>query len=439
MKTTVERIKPTRVKLTIEVSPEAFKPSLDHAYEHIGEQVNVPGFRKGKIPKAILEQRVGRPAILEHAIGDGLDSIYRQAIEAEKLRPLGQPAADVKSTPDPQTFEGNLVVEIEVEVRPEIKLPDYKGLKVTVDEIKVGGIEVEAELDRLRGRFGSLKTVDRPARKGDFTTIDLQATIDGTEVDSAQGISYEIGSNNLLDGIDEALDTLTAGETTTFKSTLVGGDSAGKEAEVTVTLTAVKEREMPAADDAFAQLASEFDTIAELKKNIEEQLSSSKVYGQALQARELLTEKLVELAKVPVSDELVEADVTRHLEGEGRLEDTEHRAEVLIQSTKSFQAQMVLDAVAEAEEVKVSEPELIQYLVASAQQYGMEPQEFANIVDQNGQMPSFVGEVARRKALSIVLETAVVTDKKGKNVDVSEFAKNDLAAQDHDDHEGHNH
>ena len=439
MKTTVERIKPTRVKLIIEVSPEAFKPSLDHAYEHIGEQVNVPGFRKGKIPKAILEQRVGRPAILEHAIGDGLDSIYRQAIEAEKLRPLGQPAADVKSTPDPQTFEGNLVVEIEVEVRPEIKLPDYKGLKVTVDEIKVGGIEVEAELDRLRSRFGSLKNVDRPAKKGDFTTIDLQANIDGVEVDSAQNISYEIGSNNLLDGIDEALDTLTAGETTTFKSKLVGGESAGKEAEVTVTLTAVKERELPAADDAFAQLASEFDSIAELKKNIEEQLSTSKVYGQALQARELLTEKLVELAKVPVSDELVEADVTRHLEGEGRLEDAEHRAEVLIQSTKSFQAQMVLDAVAEAEEVKVSEPELIQYLVASAQQYGMEPQEFANLVDQNGQMPSFVGEVARRKALSVVLETAVVTDKKGKTVDVAEFAKTDLAAQDHDDHEGHSH
>lgn len=439
MKTTVERIKPTRVKLVIEVSPAAFQPSLDHAYEHIGEQVNVPGFRKGKIPKAILEQRVGRPAILEHAIGDGLDNIYRQAIEAEKLRPIGQPNAEVKSTPDPQTFAGNLVVEIEVEVRPEINLPDYKGLKVTVDEIKVGGIEVEAELDRLRGRFGALKSVERPAKKGDFTTIDLTAKIDGNEIDSAQNISYEIGSGNLLDGIDEALDTLTVGETTTFKSKLVGGEQAGKEAEVTVTLTAVKERELPAADDAFAQLASEFDTIEELKKSIEEQLSSSKVYGQALQARELLTEQLVELAKVPVSDELVEADVTRHLEGEGRLEDTAHRAEVTEQSTKSFQAQMVLDAVAEAEEVKVSEPELIQYLVASAQQYGMEPQEFVTLVDQNGQIPSFVGEVARRKALSIVLENAVVTDKKGKAVDVTAFAQADVAVDDHDDHEGHNH
>ena len=441
MKTTVERIKPTRVKLLIEVSPAAFKPSLDHAYEHIGEQVNVPGFRKGKIPKAILEQRVGRPAILEHAIGDGLDKIYRTAVEAEKLRPIGQPNAEVKSTPDPQTFEGNLVVEIEVEVRPEIKLPEYKGLKVTVDEIKVGGIEVEAELDRLRGRFGALKSVDRPAKRGDFTTIDLKATIGGNEVDSAQNISYEIGSNNLLDGIDEALDTLTAGETTTFKSKLVGGEQAGQEAEVTVTLTAVKEREMPAADDAFAQMASEFDTVADLKKSIEEQLGRSKVYDQVLQARQLLTDQLIEAAKVPVSDEIVEAEVNRHLEGEGRLQDAEHRAEVTIDSTKGFQTQVVLDEIAEKEEIRVSEQELIQHLIQSSQQYGMEPQEFVNLVQENGQIPVFVQEVTRRKALSVVLENAVVTDKKGKPVDVSEFndASAAVSGAGADDHEGHNH
>jgi trigger factor len=250
VKTTVERLTPTRVKLNIEVTPEEFKPSLDHAYEHIAETVNIPGFRKGKIPAAILDQRVGRPAILAHAINDGLDSIYRSAIEAEKLRPLGQPSADVKQSPDEKTFAGNLVVEIEVEVRPEIKLPEYKGMKVTVDVIKVGEIEVDAEIDRLRSRFGTLTTVDRPAQKGDFTSIDLVASVDGKQIDQAQNISYEIGSDSLLDGIDDALDTLTAGETTTFKSKLVGGDKAGQEAEITVTLNAVKERELPALDDA---------------------------------------------------------------------------------------------------------------------------------------------------------------------------------------------
>ena len=438
MKTVVERLTPTRVKLTIEVNPVDFKPSLDHAYEHIAETVNIPGFRKGKIPAAILDQRVGRGAILAHAINDGLDSIYRKAIEQEKLRPLGQPSADVKSTPDEKTFAGDLVVEIEVEVRPEIKLPEFKGLKVTVDTIKVEKDEVEAELDRLRSRFGTLITVERPAKKGDFTSIDLTASVDGVQIDQAQNISYEIGSDSLLDGIDDALDTLTAGETTTFKSKLVGGDKAGQEAEITVTLNAVKERELPAIDDAWAQMASEFDTVKELRSSLEDQIKRSKSYTQGLQARELLTEQLLTLVDVPVSEELINADVERHLESEGKASDDPHRAEVVVESTKSFQVQMLLDAIAEAEQVKVNENELLQYLIQASQSYGMEPNEFVKVVDEQGQIPSFVAEVARRKALSVVLEAAVVTDSDGKKVDLAEFAKTDDGFVP-ENHEGHDH
>ncbi|NBQ98078.1 MAG: trigger factor [Micrococcales bacterium] len=438
MKTVVERLTPTRVKLTIEVNPEDFKPSLDHAYEHISETVNIPGFRKGKIPAAILDQRVGRGAILAHAINDGLDSIYRKAIEQEKLRPLGQPSADVKSTPDEKTFAGDLVVEIEVEVRPEIKLPEFKGLKVTVDTIKVEKDEVEAELDRLRSRFGTLITVERPAKKGDFTSIDLTASVDGVQIDQAQNISYEIGSDSLLDGIDDALDTLTAGETTTFKSKLVGGDKAGQEAEITVTLNAVKERELPAIDDAWAQMASEFDTVKELRSSIEDQIKRSKSYTQGLQARELLTEQLLTLVDVPVSEELINADVERHLESEGKASDDPHREEVLVESTKSFQVQMLLDAIAEAEQVKVNENELLQYLIQASQSYGMEPNEFVKVVDEQGQIPSFVAEVARRKALSVVLEAAAVTDSDGKKVDLAEFTKTDDGFAP-ENHEGHDH
>jgi trigger factor len=426
------------VKLTIEVNPVDFKPSLDHAYEHIAETVNIPGFRKGKIPAAILDQRVGRGAILAHAINDGLDSIYRKAIEQEKLRPLGQPSADVKSTPDEKTFAGDLVVEIEVEVRPEIKLPEFKGLKVTVDTIKVEKDEVEAELDRLRSRFGTLITVERPAKKGDFTSIDLTASVDGVQIDQAQNISYEIGSDSLLDGIDDALDTLTAGETTTFKSKLVGGDKAGQEAEITVTLNAVKERELPALDDAWAQMASEFDTVKELRSSLEDQIKRSKSYTQGLQARELLTEQLLTLVDVPVSEELINADVERHLESEGKASDDPHRAEVIVDSTKSFQVQMLLDAIAEAEQVKVNENELLQYLIQASQSYGMEPNEFVKVVDEQGQIPSFVAEVARRKALSVVLEAAVVTDSDGKKVDLAEFAKTDDGFVP-ENHEGHDH
>lgn len=428
MKTTVERLAPTRVKLTIEVTPEEFKPSLDHAYEHIAEQVNIPGFRKGKIPPAILDQRVGRPAILAHAINDGLDSIYRQAIEQEKLRPLGAPKADVQQSPDEKSFAGDLVVAIEVEVRPEIKLPVIRGLKVTVDAIKVEDAEIDAEVDRLRSRFGKLNTVDRPAANGDFTSIDLVATLDGEQIDQAQNISYEIGSDSLLDGIDEALITLTAGETTTFKSKLVGGEKAGEEAEITVTLNAVKERELPEIDDEWAKLASEFDTVSELRVGLANEIKRSKSYTQGLQARELLTEKLLELVDVPVSEELVEQDVLRHLEGEGKTIDDPHAVEVREESTKSFQVQMLLDSIAEAEEVRVNENELLQYLIQASQSYGMQPNEFVKLVDEQGQIPSFVAEVARRKALSIVLEAAQITDSDGNPVDLAEFAKTDETA-----------
>ena len=440
MKTKVDRINPTRVKLNIEVTPEEFKPSLDHAYEHIAEQVNVPGFRKGKIPAAILDQRVGRPAILAHAINDGLDGIYKKALEEVNLRPLGQPQADVKQSPDEKTFLGNLVVEIEVEVRPEIKLPTYKGLKVQVDNIKVAGKEVEEELDALRARFGTLKTVERATKKGDFVAIDLTATIEGKEIDSAENISYEVGSGNLLDGIDEAIDTLTAGETTVFRSKLVGGDMAGVEAEVTVKVIAVKERELPVADDAFAQLASQFDTLKELKDDIETQIAKAKTYSQGAQARSALTDQLLKLVDVPVSKELIESDVNRHLEGEGRMTDDKHRAEVTEESEKSFKVQMLLDAIAEAEEIKVNEQELMQYLVMSSQNYGMEPNEFIETISKNGQVPAFVGEVSRRKALHVVLAEATVQDKAGAKVDLTDFLKGtSQVAQDSGDHTGHDH
>jgi len=438
LKTTVERIKPTRVKISFDINSEDFKPALDHAYEHIAKDVQIPGFRKGaKVPAKVLEARVGRPAILGHAINDGLDDFYRAALEEHNLRPLGSPAADVKQTPDENTFEGNLVFDIEVEVRPEFKLPEYKGLKVVVDEAKVAPIEIDQELDALRSRFGTLKTVERPAANGDFVSIDLVATIDGVQIDAAQNISYEIGSGKLLDGIDDALDTLTAGETTTFKSKLAGGDKAGSESEITVTLTAVKERELPAADDAFAQLASEFDTIKELKAALEKQIADGKVYGQGNQARDLAVDQLLAKVKIAVSDEIIEAEVNRHLEGEGRLEDTEHRKEVTEESTKNFQIQMLLDAIAEAEEIKVAEQDLLQFLYISAQQYGMDVNEFIKIVDQNGQIPAYVAEVARRKAISAVLVHATVEDKKGKAVDLTAFVADGVDTA--DDHEGHDH
>src|SRR5690606_34428496 len=419
----------------------------------IAEQVSIPGFRKGKVPPPIIDQRVGRAEVLNHAVSEGLERFYREAADAEKLRPLGRPEADVTTWPSEKDFSGDLVFTVEVDVRPEFEVPTYEGLKVEVETAKVGPDEVEAELENLRSRFGTLVTVDRPAKKGDFAQLDLVATIGGKEIDTASGVSYEIGSGELIEGIDEALDTLTAGESTTFESELVGGDHAGEKAQISVTLLSVKERELPEADDDFAQIASQFDTIGELRKDIKEQLERSAEFGQAAAARDKLVEMLVEAADIPVPQGLIDDEVHRHLEGEGRLEDDVHRAEVAEESEKTFKRQLLLDAIAEAEGVKVSQNELTSYLVQASAQYGMEPGEFIQALGNSGQIPAMVGEVARSKAIAVALSKAKVVDEKGKAVDVSALTAAVLGGGDddseiieasdlaggHDDHEGHDH
>jgi trigger factor len=422
VKSTVEKLSPTRAKVTIAVTPEELKPSITHAYGHIAEDINIPGFRKGKVPPPIIDQRVGKSAVLEHAVNESLDGFYRSAVEEHKLRPLGRPEADIVEWPSDKDFSGDLLLAIEVDVRPEIDLPAYAGLQLTVDAVEVSDEDVAEELDQLRSRFGTLVTVDRPATTGDFAQIDLIASINGVEVDNATGISYEVGSGDLIDGIDEALDSLSAGETTTFNSTLMGGDHEGETAEIIVKIIAVKERELPTADDDFAQIASEFDTIAELTESLKEQVLRSKAFGQGSQAREKLVEQLLASVEVPIPTSIIEDEVRRHLEGENRLDDDEHRAEVTESSEKTFRQQIVLDTIAEIEKVQVSQDELTQYLIQGASQYGMDPSEFVQALSGNGQIPSMVAEVARNKALAIALGKAEVVDSNGAPVDLSEFA-----------------
>ncbi|MEC5149441.1 trigger factor [Cryobacterium sp. GrIS_2_6] len=421
MKSTVEKLSPTRAKVTISVTPEELKPSITHAYGHIAEDINIPGFRKGKVPPPIIDQRVGKSAVLEHAVNEGLDGFYRAAVDEHKLRPLGRPEADIVEWPSDKDFSGDLKLSIEVDVRPEIDLPAYSGLKLVVDTAEVTDEDVTEELDKLRSRFGTLITVDRPAKTGDFVQIDLVASIGDVEVDNATGISYEVGTGDLIDGIDEALDSLSASETTTFNSTLMGGDHEGETAEITVTVLAVKERELPPVDDDFAQIASEFDTVAELTEDLKAQALRSKVFGQGTQARELLIEQLLASVEVPIPTAIIEDEVRRHLEGENRLEDDVHRAEVTESSEKTFRQQILLDTIAEAEKVQVSQDELTQYLIQGAAQYGMDPSEFVQALSGNGQIPSMVAEVARNKALAIALGKAEVVDGNGAVVDLAEF------------------
>ena len=425
MKSAVENLEPTKVKLTVEVAYDELKPSIDHAYEHIAKDVTVPGFRKGKVPARIIDQRFGRGAVLEHAINEGLPGFYSDAVREHELRPLAQPTVEVTKVPDPSETEGELHFTAEVEVRPTLELPELSSLTISVDDVEVSDEDVAERRDALRERFGSLVGVDRPAQDGDFVVIDMTAKIEDEEIDSISGTSYQIGSGTMLDGLDEALIGLSAGESTTFTSPLAGGEHEGKDATISVTATSVKTRELPEADDEFAQLASEFDTMAELDEDLRKQVASMKTSNQAVQARDALLEALKGAIEIPVPSGVVEAEVHRHLEGEGRLEDDEHRAEVTTEATTAITNQILLDTLAESLDVKVAQGELLEYLLGAARQYGMDPNEFIKQIDGSGQIPQIVGEVARSKALAVALRQIEVKDASGNVVDLSEFIGSD--------------
>jgi trigger factor len=439
VKSAVETLNPTRVKLTVEVPFEELKPSLDAAYATIGSQIQVPGFRKGKVPSRIIDQRVGRGAVLQEAVNEALPQFYGQAVEENKVRPIGQPEVDVTEVPVKDGDE--LKFTVEVDVRPEVTLPDYSSITVEVDAATASEEDVEERMTSLQERFGTLKGVDRSVEKGDFVSIDLDAKIGDEEIDAVKGVSYEVGSGNMLDGLDETLVGMAAGDTTSFTAPLAGGDREGEDSDVTVTVQSVKVRELPSLDDDFAQLASEFDTLEELRADLAKQAERAKKFEQGVQARDKVLEHLLETVEIPVPDGIVEAEVNAHLEGEDRLADDEHRAEVDTNTRKALRAQFLLDAIAEKEEVKVEQPELIEYLVMSAQQYGMDPNQFAQTIDQQGQIPAMVAEVARRKALAAVLERATVVDTAGAPVDLNEITSTDVASELYEghDHEGHDH
>ncbi|MCL2455304.1 MAG: trigger factor [Micrococcales bacterium] len=429
MKSAVETLAPTKVRLTVQVTPDELKPSIDQAYARLAEQMTVPGFRKGKVPPRIIDQRVGRVAVMEQAVNEGLPGFYAQAVRDNDLRPLAQPQVEVLSVPglpgrDPDTPD-ELRFTAEVVVRPVLELPDLGSLKVEVDGTEPTDEEVATRLDALRERFGTLVGVDRPAADGDFVQLDLVAKIDDADVDQVSGVSYQLGSGSMLEGMDEALSGLSAEESTTFETTLVGGAHAGEKALVTLTATAIKERQLPEADDEFAELASEFDTMDELTESLRAQVAEAKVGDQAIQARDRLLETLLETVEIPVPTELVEEEVSHHLAGEERDEDDEHRAEVTEESTTSLRRQILLDTLAETLEVKVGQDELLEYLLGTARQYGMDPNEFISTLSGRGQIPAVVAEVARGKSLATALRQVTVVGPDGAVVDLTAYIGSD--------------
>jgi len=437
VKSTVETVSPTQVRLDIEVPFDELRPSIEQAYRSIASEINVPGFRKGKVPPRLVDQRVGRAAVLQEGINSAVPGLVAKAVDEHKLRVLGPPDVDLTELTDGEKIS----LTAEVEVRPEIKLPDFSSLTITVDETSVDGEAVDTELSRLRERFATLKAVERPAADGDHVGLDLRANAlkdgaAGEEIDQAKSVTYKVGSGELLDGLDEAVRAGSVGEEKTFTTTLAGGDHAGKTAQVTVNIRSVKEQELPKLDDEFAQSASEFDTVDELRSQLSEQLGRRAVLNQVNQARERTVDALLDGVQVP----LPQGAVTREIENNkrqltGYLEQlgldlggylgSQGKSEQEFDETlrgdaeKSVRAQLVLDAVVDAEELGISDTEITTEVVRRAQRAQMDPQQFADHLVRTKQLALVAADVRREKALTLVVEHATVTDTAGEKVDVA--------------------
>ena len=395
------------------------KPHIDGAYKTLSEKINIPGFRKGKVPAAMIDQRVGRGAVLDEAINAALPTFYSQAAKENDVLVIGRPNVDITELKDNE----KLSFTVEVDIRPEIALPDFAQIKIEVDDVVVTDSDLDKQIESLQIRFGTLTTVEKTVESGDFVSIDLLATDGGKEIDggSANEISYEVGSASMIEGLDEALIGLKVGESKSFETALVGMPESQK-ASVQVTLKAVKKRELPPLDDAFAKLASEFETLAELKADLSNRLQRVKELEQGAQARDLLVEKLTTTVEIPLPAEIIEAEVNDHLEKEGRLEDEKHRAEVNEEVKATITREFLLDSIVKAEAVSVNESELTEYLVRASSRYGMSPDQFIKEVSQAGQITTMVAEVARAKALAQVLGKVKIVDKSGKQVDIQALA-----------------
>ena len=403
------------MKLSVDVTFEELKPHISAAYQTLSERITIPGFRKGKVPSAMIDQRVGRGAVLDEAINAALPTFYSQAAKDNDVLVIGRPTVDIKELKDNESFS----FTVEVDVRPELKLPNFSTLEITVDDVAVLDKDLDEQIDALRARFGTLSTVEKKVENKDFVSIDLIATADGKELEggTANDISYEVGSARMIDGLDEALIGLSANESKEFSTQLVGM-SEGESGNVKVTVKAVKHRDLPPVDDAFAKMASEFETLAELKEDLRSRLTKLKEMEQGAQARDLLVEKLIAMIEIPLPQEIIDAEVNEHLEKEGRLEDDKHRAEVNIEVSQTIQREFLLDSIVKAESVSVNESELTEYLVRAPQRYGMSQDQFIKEVSEAGQITTMVAEVARAKALAGVLGRVKVKDKSGKKVDL---------------------
>jgi trigger factor len=425
---TVEQLSPTRVKITVEVPFADLKPSMDQAYAEVAKSVNIPGFRRGKVPPVVIDQRFGRGVIIQEAFNNSWQNFYGAAVTENKLSPLAQPDVEVTKLEDGDVIE----FIAEVDVRPEFDLPNFSTLQAQVDALDVPDTLVDSQVDVLRNRFGSRETVERPAAHGDIVTISLVASRDGEPLADATAtdVEYTIGSGQMLDGLDEAVIGLSASESATFSSTLVSGPLKDEEADIEVTVSKVQKAELPETDDAFAQEASEFDTMEELRDNIKERLIRMARLEQASQARDAVLETLIGQVDVQVPEHLLNSEIdarrkqiTEQLAqagmtveqyladiAEDQTED-EFWADLESRGEQALRAQIILDKVAEERAIDVDQNDLTQHILRKAQSEGVAPQQIADHLQEHPHhIEEYVLEIRRGKALAMIVESATVTD-----------------------------
>ncbi|CMN34126.1 trigger factor [Mycobacterium tuberculosis] len=436
MKSTVEQLSPTRVRINVEVPFAELEPDFQRAYKELAKQVRLPGFRPGKAPAKLLEARIGREAMLDQIVNDALPSRYGQAVAESDVQPLGRPNIEVTK----KEYGQDLQFTAEVDIRPKISPPDLSALTVSVDPIEIGEDDVDAELQSLRTRFGTLTAVDRPVAVGDVVSIALSATVDGEDIPNAaaEGLSHEVGSGRLIAGLDDAVVGLSADESRVFTAKLAAGEHAGQEAQVTVTVRSVKERELPEPDDEFAQLASEFDSIDELRASLSDQVRQAKRAQQAEQIRNATIDALLEQVDVPLPESYVQAqfDSVLHSALSGLNHDEARFNELLVEqgssraafdaeartaSEKDVKRQLLLDALADELQVQVGQDDLTERLVTTSRQYGIEPQQLFGYLQERNQLPTMFADVRRELAIRAAVEAATVTDSDGNTIDTSEF------------------
>jgi trigger factor len=434
VKSTVETLSPTRVRLSVEVPFEELAPFINEAYKSVGQQIRVPGFRPGKAPRQVIDQRIGRESVYAQAMDPAVQANLGKAVTENEVNALGRPElTEVKPIEEGKPFE----FVVETDVTPAFELPDFASLKVTVEAGDVTEEDVDKDLESQRLRFSSLKTVERAAAEGDFVVIDLRATQNGEEVEggSVTGMSHEVGSGNLLDGLDEALVGMSAGDEKTIQSTLAG-EQEGETADVEVKVTQVKERELPDLDDDFAEMASQFDTLAELRDNTRERLENQGKTGKANEARQKTLEALIEAVELPLPEKTVEAEIehTRgHLQEQvvqlaGSFEEyltavgktaEEFDAELRNDVESNLSQSIILGRIASERELEVSGELMTAEVVRQAQQRGVPQDQFQRFVDElrtNGGLQQIAASLRQQLALEEVVKEATVVDASGKEL-----------------------